>query len=53
MTSLEADAAPSISPGRPELQLEHHTGYPPTDRDRADVARLCEQFTIPLPEGYK
>jgi lincosamide nucleotidyltransferase A/C/D/E len=37
----------------PELQLEHHLGYPPTDRDREDMARLCERFTMPLPEAYK
>jgi lincosamide nucleotidyltransferase A/C/D/E len=32
-------AVPCISA---ELQLRHHSGYEPTDDDRADVARLTE-----------
>jgi lincosamide nucleotidyltransferase A/C/D/E len=37
----------------PDVQLDHHLGYVPTAVDREDVARLCERFTIPLPDEYK
>jgi lincosamide nucleotidyltransferase A/C/D/E len=37
----------------PEVQLDHHLGYEPTAVDREDVVRLCERFTIPLPDEYK
>jgi lincosamide nucleotidyltransferase A/C/D/E len=37
----------------PEVQIEHHLGYEPTSRDREDLVRLCERFTLPLPDEYK
>ena len=37
----------------PELQIEHHLGYEPTDQDRADVLRIHDRFTIPLPDAYR
>lgn len=36
----------------PELQMEHHRGYEPRDRDRADLARLADRFGVALPSGY-
>jgi lincosamide nucleotidyltransferase A/C/D/E len=36
----------------PEVQLECHTGYMPTDTDRHDVRLLTERFKLPVPEGY-
>ena len=38
---IEGRAVPCISPA---LQLEHHTGYEPTERDVADVALLRSTF---------
>jgi len=32
-----------------ELQLKHHSGYPPRDRDREDMARLAVCFGLELP----
>lgn len=32
-----------------ELQLEHHSGYTPRDRDREDMARLAVRFGLELP----
>ena len=37
----------------PEVQLDHHLGYEPTAVDREDIVRLCERFTIPLPDEFK
>jgi lincosamide nucleotidyltransferase A/C/D/E len=34
----------------PVLQLRHHTGYEPADRDRDDMRRLAERFGLALPE---
>jgi lincosamide nucleotidyltransferase A/C/D/E len=34
------------------LLLEHHTGYSPRDRDRADVRVLTAAFDLPVPTGY-
>jgi lincosamide nucleotidyltransferase A/C/D/E len=36
----------------PELQLEHHSGYRPRDRDRADMALLARRFSLSLPSSY-
>ncbi len=36
----------------PEVQLECHTGYKPTDTDRHDVGLLAERFVLPLPDAY-
>jgi lincosamide nucleotidyltransferase A/C/D/E len=36
----------------PELQIDHHCGYEPRDRDRIDLARLSDRFGIALPRGY-
>src|SRR5689334_17083596 len=35
-----------------EVQLAHHSGYAPRDRDRDDMARLAERFALALPEPY-
>lgn len=37
----------------PELQVSHHDGYPPTDKDRHDLALLVERFGVSLPDGYR
>lgn len=37
----------------PELQIQHHLGYEPTAQDRADVARIHERFSVPLPDVYR
>lgn len=34
-----------------ELQLEHHSGYMPRDRDRKDRARLAVRFGLELPSS--
>ncbi len=34
----------------PALQLRHHTGYEPNERDRVDIARLAARFGLDLPE---
>lgn len=36
-----------------ELQVEHHRGYEPRDRDRADMANLAERFGLTLPDRYR
>ena len=46
---VEGRPVPCISPS---LQLDHHTGYEPTDRDRSDVAALCAAFDLTPPPGY-
>lgn len=35
-----------------ELQLEHHSGYPPRGRDRSDMVRLASRFGLDLPSSY-
>jgi lincosamide nucleotidyltransferase A/C/D/E len=35
-----------------ELQLEHHSGYPPRHRDREDMGRLAVRFGLELPPSY-
>ena len=35
-----------------ELQLEHHSGYAPRDRDRRDMALLASRFGLELPSPY-
>lgn len=35
---------------RASFSLRNHTGYPPRDVDRHDMAILCEHFGLPLPE---
>jgi lincosamide nucleotidyltransferase A/C/D/E len=37
----------------PDVQVLHHLGYEPKDRDREDIARLCDRFTMPMPDEYK
>jgi lincosamide nucleotidyltransferase A/C/D/E len=37
----------------PELQLRHHTGYEPQDKDRHNVRLLCQQFGLPVPPAYR
>lgn len=41
---------PCISPG---LQLRHHSGYEPTERDRIDMGRLASRFGLELPESLQ
>jgi lincosamide nucleotidyltransferase A/C/D/E len=36
----------------PELQIAHHSGYEPRERDRVDLARLADRFGVALPNGY-
>ena len=36
----------------PELQVEHHRGYAPRERDRLDMAALANAFGLALPEPY-
>lgn len=33
----------------PALQVAHHSGYPPTERDRSDMRRLAARFGVRLP----
>lgn len=40
-------AVPCISPA---LQLRHHSGYEPTERDRIDMGRLASRFGLDLPD---
>lgn len=35
-----------------ELQLEHHRGYEPRDRYRADMARLADRFNLTPVDPY-
>lgn len=37
----------------PEVQLECHLGYKPTERDREDVRCLAERFGLELPKQYR
>jgi lincosamide nucleotidyltransferase A/C/D/E len=36
----------------PELQVVHHDGYEPTEKDREDLDRLHQRFGVTLPEQY-
>ena len=36
----------------PALQLEHHCGYRPRDRDRVDMAQLARRFSLALRSPY-
>jgi lincosamide nucleotidyltransferase A/C/D/E len=47
----EIDGTP-VRCERPEFSLSNHTGYPPRDVDRHDVALLCEHVGLELPEGF-
>jgi lincosamide nucleotidyltransferase A/C/D/E len=37
----------------PEVQLECHVGYEPTETDRHDVRLLAARFGLPLPREYR
>lgn len=37
----------------PQLQINFHLGYEPTERDRRDVAVLCERLDLELPAQYR
>lgn len=37
----------------PQVQLEHHSGYPPRPHDVQDVLRLTERYGLPLPTEYR
>ena len=41
---------PCISPA---LQLRHHSGYEPTERDRIDMRRLAPRFGLDLPDSFQ
>jgi lincosamide nucleotidyltransferase A/C/D/E len=43
------EAVPCLSA---ELQLEHHSGYTPRDRDRKDMARVAARFGLELPSSF-
>lgn len=43
------EAVPCLSA---ELQLEHHSGYEPRDRDRKDMASLADRFGLELPSSF-
>jgi lincosamide nucleotidyltransferase A/C/D/E len=47
---IDGREVPCISP---TLQLRHHSGYEPTDRDRRDMARLASRFGLELPESLQ
>jgi hypothetical protein len=34
------------------LQVAHHTGYPPDEKDRHDVRLLHERFGLDLPPKF-
>jgi lincosamide nucleotidyltransferase A/C/D/E len=36
----------------PALQVAHHDGYEPTEKDRQDVDRLHQRFGVALPQRY-
>jgi lincosamide nucleotidyltransferase A/C/D/E len=36
----------------PEVQILHHLGYEPDEKDRHDIRLLCARFNLPLPEQY-
>ena len=36
----------------PDLQVAHHEGYEPTEKDREDMGRLHRHFGVALPERY-
>jgi lincosamide nucleotidyltransferase A/C/D/E len=37
----------------PQLQLQHHAGYEPTQRDLEDMLALAERFGVELPEAIQ
>jgi lincosamide nucleotidyltransferase A/C/D/E len=41
---------PCISPA---LQLRHHQGYAPTERDRRDMGALAKAFALELPQAFE
>jgi lincosamide nucleotidyltransferase A/C/D/E len=43
----------SVRCERADFALRNHTGYEIRDRDRDDVAALCEHFGFALPDGYR
>jgi lincosamide nucleotidyltransferase A/C/D/E len=36
----------------PELQIQHHQGYEPEEKDRQDIRLLLDRFKLPLPPPY-
>jgi len=36
----------------PDLQVAHHEGYEPTEKDREDLDRLRQRFGVALPQRY-
>jgi lincosamide nucleotidyltransferase A/C/D/E len=37
----------------PEVQVLHHLGYEPDERDVHDIRLLCAHFALPVPEAYR
>jgi lincosamide nucleotidyltransferase A/C/D/E len=37
----------------PEVQVLHHLGYEPDEKDFQDIPLLCAHFGLPLPEPYR
>ncbi len=46
MGTIEGRTAPCLSAA---LQVRHHSGYEPTDKDRVDMGLLCEAFGLEWP----
>lgn len=46
-------AGASVVCESPEWALQCHTGYPPRSVDRDDVANLCADFGLALPDAYR
>ena len=45
-------AGRSVGCEAPEWALKWHTGYPPRESDRHDVALLCARFGLDPPDGF-
>jgi lincosamide nucleotidyltransferase A/C/D/E len=50
--SLGQVAGQSVPCLTPTLQIEHHLGYQPRERDRADVTALASAFNLAVPPPY-
>jgi len=44
---------PADLPLEPEVQIECHRGYEPTETDRHDAQLLPQRFNLPLPRRYQ
>ena len=46
-------AGQPVKCGSPELQLQFHLGYAPSEHDRADMSALADKFRLTLPSGLR